>query len=36
VIDVTFAQVAGFLAAAALITLAPGPDNLSVLPEYLE
>ena len=30
-IDVTFAQVAGFLAAAALITLAPGPDNLSVL-----
>jgi threonine/homoserine/homoserine lactone efflux protein len=30
-IDVTFAQVAGFLLAAALITLAPGPDNLSVL-----
>lgn len=30
-IDVSFAQVAGFLAAAALITLAPGPDNLSVL-----
>ncbi|MCC7060657.1 MAG: LysE family translocator [Burkholderiaceae bacterium] len=27
----TFAQVAGFLLAAALITLAPGPDNLSVL-----
>lgn len=30
-IDMTFAQLAGFLAAAALITLAPGPDNLSVL-----
>lgn len=30
-IDVSFAQIAGFLAAAALITLAPGPDNLSVL-----
>lgn len=30
-IDVSIAQVAGFLAAAALITLAPGPDNLSVL-----
>ena len=30
-IDVTFAQIAGFLLAAALITLAPGPDNLSVL-----
>lgn len=30
-IDVSLAQVAGFLAAAALITLAPGPDNLSVL-----
>lgn len=30
-IDMTFAQVAGFLLAAALITLAPGPDNLSVL-----
>jgi len=27
----TFAQIAGFLLAAALITLAPGPDNLSVL-----
>ncbi|HNQ58437.1 MAG TPA: LysE family translocator, partial [Candidatus Desulfobacillus denitrificans] len=27
----TLAQIAGFLAAAALITLAPGPDNLSVL-----
>lgn len=27
----SFAQIAGFLAAAALITLAPGPDNLSVL-----
>jgi threonine/homoserine/homoserine lactone efflux protein len=31
VIDMTLAQIAGFLAAAALITLAPGPDNLSVL-----
>jgi threonine/homoserine/homoserine lactone efflux protein len=31
VIDMTFAQIAGFLLAAALITLAPGPDNLSVL-----
>ena len=30
-IDMTLAQIAGFLAAAALITLAPGPDNLSVL-----
>lgn len=30
-IDISVAQVAGFLAAAALITLAPGPDNLSVL-----
>ena len=30
-IDVTFPQIAGFLLAAALITLAPGPDNLSVL-----
>ncbi len=30
-VDVTFAQIAGFLLAAALITLAPGPDNLSVL-----
>ncbi len=29
--DVTFAQIAGFLLAAALITFAPGPDNLSVL-----
>ena len=29
--DITLAQIAGFLAAAALITLAPGPDNLSVL-----
>ena len=27
----TFAQIAGFLLAAALITIAPGPDNLSVL-----
>jgi threonine/homoserine/homoserine lactone efflux protein len=30
-IDFSFAQIAGFLAAAALITLAPGPDNLAVL-----
>jgi Putative threonine efflux protein len=30
-LDVTFTQIAGFLLAAALITLAPGPDNLSVL-----
>ena len=29
--DVTLAQIAGFLLAAALITFAPGPDNLSVL-----
>ncbi|MCO5098872.1 MAG: LysE family translocator [Rhodocyclaceae bacterium] len=29
--DFTLAQIAGFLLAAALITLAPGPDNLSVL-----
>lgn len=29
--DVTLPQLAGFLLAAALITLAPGPDNLSVL-----
>lgn len=29
--DVSLAQIAGFLLAAALITLAPGPDNLSVL-----
>ena len=29
--DITLAQIAGFLVAAALITLAPGPDNLSVL-----
>jgi len=29
--DVTFSQIAGFLAAAVLITFAPGPDNLSVL-----
>ena len=27
----TLPQVAGFLAAAVLITLAPGPDNLMVL-----
>ncbi|MDR2239006.1 MAG: LysE family translocator [Zoogloeaceae bacterium] len=27
----SFAQIAGFLAAAVLITLTPGPDNLSVL-----
>jgi threonine/homoserine/homoserine lactone efflux protein len=30
-LDMTVTQVAGFLLAAALITLAPGPDNLSVL-----
>ncbi len=30
-LDIGFTQIAGFLAAAALITLAPGPDNLSVL-----
>ena len=30
-LDVTLAQIAGFLLAAALITFAPGPDNLSVL-----
>jgi threonine/homoserine/homoserine lactone efflux protein len=29
--ELTLPQVAGFLLAAALITLAPGPDNLSVL-----
>jgi threonine/homoserine/homoserine lactone efflux protein len=29
--DISLAQVAGFLLAAALITFAPGPDNLSVL-----
>ena len=29
--DLTLPQVTGFLLAAALITLAPGPDNLSVL-----
>lgn len=29
--DLTLAQLAGFLLAALLITLAPGPDNLSVL-----
>ena len=31
IIDIVPAQLAGFLLAAALITLAPGPDNLSVL-----
>ena len=30
-IDITLAQVAGFLLAAFLVTLAPGPDNLSIL-----
>lgn len=30
-LELTFLQIAGFLAAAALITLAPGPDNLFVL-----
>lgn len=30
-IEFSVAQIAGFLLAAALITLAPGPDNLSVL-----
>ncbi len=30
-LDVTLAQIAGFLLAAFLVTLAPGPDNLSVL-----
>lgn len=30
-IGLSLAQIAGFLLAAALITLAPGPDNLSVL-----
>lgn len=29
--DISLAQIAGFLLAAALITFAPGPDNLSVL-----
>ena len=29
--DLSLAQIAGFLLAAALITFAPGPDNLSVL-----
>ncbi|MBI3140425.1 MAG: LysE family translocator [Rhodocyclales bacterium] len=29
--DLTLAQLSGFLFAAVLITLAPGPDNLSVL-----
>jgi threonine/homoserine/homoserine lactone efflux protein len=29
--DIGLAQIAGFLLAAALITLAPGPDNLAVL-----
>ena len=29
--DLTTAQILGFLLAAVLVTLAPGPDNLSVL-----